>query len=192
MGSNANARLYRARSRGSGRYRRTEKLHWKLCPIMDAPMLPNSHRHVTWSHSRRTCSVFSAHTIQSARINYFTTTKTPQTSYLLRWEPRRWLELQVAEFALDLLCGTFETKFQSLVTCEPSACQHWLVWTVAVIHNFPFTVQKQSDATLHHALDSGHIHWPVLRCVTSLLGPLVIVYIMWAPVTSRNSVVSVL
>lgn len=32
------------------------------------------------------------------------------------------------------------------------------------------------------------LYRPVLRCVTSLLGPLVIVYIMWAPGTSKISV----
>lgn len=44
--------------------------------------------------------------------------------------------------------------------------------------------------TLHHV--HRHFHSPVLRCVTSLLGPRVIVYIMWTPARSKIICSSVL
>ena len=100
---------------------------------------------------------------------------------LPRGQPRRRLQLQVAEFGLDLLRGTFKTKCRvkwlragRSSPLNPSFLPHY------TSPNFPFTRPKVNLVMWHCIMlqISAPIHWPVLRCVTSLLGPLVIVYIM--------------
>ena len=94
--------------------------------------------------------------------------------YLLWIEPRRRFDLQVFVFTLNLLCGAYKRNKWLTIKFHNKFSSH--------THFFPCKCLVPSHSDKLSKTDN---YWdcssPVLRCVTSLLGPLVIVYIMRRP-----------